>query len=40
MQDPTIEQVMAGIQAHKPTKEQLLDCHDGVRTLCDRHEVS
>ena len=25
MQDPTIEQVMAGVQAHKPTKEQLLE---------------
>ena len=25
MQDPTIEQIMAGIQAHKPTKEQLLE---------------
>lgn len=25
MQDPTIEQLMAGIQAHRPTREQLLE---------------
>ena len=25
MQDPTIEQLMAGIQAHRPTKEQILE---------------
>ena len=25
MQDPTIEQIIAGVQAHKPTKEQLLE---------------
>ena len=25
MQDPTIEQIIAGVQAHKPTKAQLLE---------------